>query len=65
MAKYKVYGVMTASCFLGEYEAASAQEARTKAENDPKGNWWHRLGHQCSGEVELGEIYETQAEIVI
>lgn len=62
--KFAVYGIMTASCLIGEYEANSAEEAQAKAEEDKDGNWYPSVCHQCSGEVSLGEIYETQAEEV-
>jgi len=58
--KYRVYGIMTASCLIGEYEADSEDDAKAKAESDGEANWYPTLCHQCSTEVELEEIYETQ-----
>ena len=60
--KYKVYGIMTASTVIGTYEAQTEEEATEKAENDPDGNYDPSLCHQCAHEVELGEIYKTEAD---
>lgn len=60
MAKYRVYSIATASVFLGEFEADSADEAKEKAaEESPP---CAMLCHQCADEIELGEFYEEQAE---
>ncbi len=61
MTRYKVYGVMTASVLLGEYEADSEDEAQGKADLDKEANFYPSLCSQCSHEVELGEIYKTEA----
>ena len=60
--KYRVYGIMTASTVIGTYEADSKEQAIAKAEEDKEANWGPGLCHQCAGEVELGDIYETQVE---
>lgn len=62
MAKYQVYGTMSASVILGVYEAESKEEAIKMAGEDENANWMPSLCHQCSHEVELGDIYETEAE---
>ena len=57
--KYRVYGIMTASVLIGEYEADSAEEAERMSDADPDANVWPSLCYQCSEEIELGEIYKT------
>lgn len=62
MPKYKVYSIATASVYLGEFEAETKEAAMDLAvkENPPHVS----LCHQCAGEIELGEFYEEQADIV-
>ena len=62
MKKYIVYGLMTASIKLGEYEAEDKEEAIKKAEDDPEANWTASLCWQCAGEVELGDVYEVEVD---
>jgi len=62
--RFRVYGLMTASTFLGEYDAKSKVEAEKMAEKNNKVNWNVSVCHQCSKEVELGDIYELQTEEV-
>ena len=62
MKKYRVYGIMTASVFLGEVEAECQEQAIERAESNGDLNWNPQLCHQCSDEVELGEVYEIQVE---
>ena len=64
MPKYRVYGILTGSVFLGEYKANSEEEAEKMANDDPDANWYPSLCHQCSGEIEFGDIYETEIDIV-
>jgi len=64
MAKFRVYGIATASQLIGEYEANSPGEAKQMAENDDNGNWFIGLCRQCADEVEIGDVYEVQAEEV-
>jgi len=64
MDKYKVYGVMTTNVCLGEYEASSKADAITQADRDKEAPYWPSLCHQCATEIELGDIYDTQAEKV-
>jgi len=60
--KYRVYGIMTASVQLGEYEASSAEEAKEMAEKDSSANHYPSLCYQCAGEVDLTDVYELQTE---
>jgi len=62
MEKYAVYGLMTASVKIGVYEAENKEDAIKKADKDSNANWMPSLCWQCAGEVELGDIYETEAE---
>jgi hypothetical protein len=62
--KYNVYGIMTASIFIGEYEAESQEEAEDMANRDSNANWMPSLCHQCSNEIDLGDVYKTEVEEV-
>jgi len=64
MKKFMVYGVISASVVLGTYEAENADEAMALADKDNNANWHPSLCHQCSREVDLGDVYETIAEEV-
>ncbi len=64
MKKYRVYGIMTASVLIGEYEAESEEEALDMADEDREANWNPTLCHRCADEVELGDVYDTQVEEV-
>ncbi len=64
MAKYNVYGTVGASVFLGTYEAKNEDDAIEQAEDNENANWSPTLCHQCSRELEVGDVYETQAELV-
>ena len=64
MSKYKVYGILTGSVYLGEYEAENEDAAEEMANADAEANWMPSLCYQCSGEVEIGDIYELQVELV-
>ena len=64
MKRYRVYGIMTASVLIGEYDAESEDDAIDKADDDPEACTYPTLCHQCSVEVELCEIYKTEAEEV-
>ncbi|MCP1134367.1 hypothetical protein NKT34_13765 [Paenibacillus polysaccharolyticus] len=60
MAKYRVYGVVTATKYIGEFEADTKAEAEKMAwESDEAGVsvCWH-----CSKEVEDPEIHEIVVE---
>jgi len=62
MKKYRVYGIASASTVIGEYEAESEQEAADMAANDQNADYDLGLCYQCSRKVEIGDIYEYQAE---
>jgi len=64
MPKYRVYGILTGSVYLGEYEAENKAAAEDMANEDDEANWLPSLCHQCSGEVEINDIYELQVEMV-
>jgi hypothetical protein len=60
MAKYEIYGIMSATKFLGIVEAESEEEAINKSYdelnyNDPK------LCNECTKEIELSGIYKEEA----
>jgi hypothetical protein len=48
--------------FLAEVEADTPEEAKDKAIEENPPNAW--LCHQCAGEIDLGDWYEEQAELV-
>ena len=60
--KYRVYGIITASVLLGEYDTDSKEKAEKMAEEDAKADWNPSLCHQCSEEVELGGVNSVQVE---
>lgn len=62
MPKYRIYAIASASWAIGEYEAKDAQTAKDAAHADPHADWHRSLCHQCSGEMEVGDSFETQAE---
>ena len=62
MKKYIVYGLISASKKIGEYEAKSEEEAIEMAEKDKNANWDYSICHQCSSEIEIGDMYEVHAE---
>ena len=62
MPKYAVYGIITASVKIGEYEAKNEDEALEMADFDESADWHPSLCWQCSEHVELADIYETQVD---
>jgi len=58
--KYSVYGIMTASVLIGEYEAENALEAEAKCNDDEEAEWMPSICYQCSRKIDLGEIYKTE-----
>lgn len=62
MAKYRIYGTVTGSKYLGEVEAESKEEAEEAA--------WEQLDTsvslcwQCSGEINDPEIDEVVADAI-
>ena len=64
MKKYSVIGIISASIYIGEYEAESEEAAEEMAEKDENANWSPSICHQCSGEVEVGDVYKVIVEEV-
>lgn len=64
MKKFRVFGIASASVEIGVYEAENADEAIALADEDRNANWHPSLCHHCSREVDLGDVYETEAEEV-
>lgn len=62
MPKFHVYGKVTGSRYMGEFEAESRQEAMEKADSEIGGAF--SLCHQCSGKVEDAEVEAVDAELV-
>lgn len=60
MPKYSVYAIVTGSKFLGEIEAESKEAAIQKGWDHP--DCHISICHQCSREVEVGDIYEIQVD---
>lgn len=58
--KYKVFGKIVGSRYLGEFEASSKEEAEEMALNDATCS----LCHQCSREIEDPEVVSAEAEEV-
>ena len=57
--KYHVYGTVVGSKYLGEFEAASEEEAIEKASNEA----YVSFCHQCSQECENAEVTDIVAEV--
>ncbi|MCK5307095.1 MAG: hypothetical protein KAJ73_00655 [Zetaproteobacteria bacterium] len=57
---YRVYGIITASVLLGEYDVGSKEEAEKAADADENADWNPSLCHQCSSEVELCGVNSVQ-----
>jgi hypothetical protein len=53
MPKFRVYGIVTGSKYLGEFEADDEQSAEIAAANSPQNSYG--LCHQCSDEFDLDE----------
>ena len=60
--KYRVYGIASASKYMGEFEAGSKEEAEEIAWKE--GDYHIGLCHHCAGEIDIGDIYEVQVEEV-
>lgn len=54
MPKYRVYGVITATKYLGEFEAENEEQAEEMASKVA----YVSICHQCSREIEGPEISE-------
>lgn len=62
MPTYRANATVTGSKYLGEFEAASEDEARTMAEESEAA--WVGLCHQCSSQCEDPEITEVHVDLV-
>lgn len=60
--KFRVYGVASASTLIGIYEAESAKEAENIAANDSGADVDMGLCYHCARKVEIGDIYEYEAD---
>lgn len=58
MPKFSVFGVVSATKYIGEYEAETKEEAEQMAWDDA----YVSICHQCSSEVEDPEITELIVE---
>lgn len=58
--KYRCYGSIRASKYLGEFEANSEKEARELAEKSDE--FYVSMCHQCASECEDPEIIEIHVE---
>ena len=58
MPKFRVYGIVTGSKYIGEYEAETEGEACNLAEKDA----YVSFCHKCARECDSAEIGELQAE---
>ena len=62
MPKYRTYGLFTASKSLGEVEADTPDKAREKAFET--GDSYVQICHQCSREIDLGDMYDVEVELI-
>lgn len=62
MAKFRVYGVIRATKYIGEFEAESKEQAEQMAWDSDEG--YVSVCHQCSREVEDPEIERMEVEQV-
>jgi hypothetical protein len=62
MPLYRVVGTVTASKYLGEFEADSEEEAIEMALNSEEA--YVSMCHQCSSNCEDPEIHEASAQLV-
>lgn len=59
---YSVYGTVTGSKYLGDFQATTPEEAIDMAIDSDAGHV--SLCHQCSGQCEDPEIHNATAELV-
>lgn len=62
MSKYSVYGLISASVYLGDYEAESEEAAIEMAEADDENDFNPTLCHHCSNSLDIGDVYEVNAD---
>jgi hypothetical protein len=61
MAKFNIYGIWTASKFIGEFEAETEEEAVEMAANSEENHVC--LCHQCANQVELDEYSAQEFQV--
>lgn len=61
MPKYGVYASVGATMYLGEYEAETEDEAIEMAMKNAS---TPTLCHQCSGELDIGDIIDFEADLI-
>jgi len=59
--KYHVYAAVGATKYIGKFEADSEDEAIEKAARSKKA-YAPSLCHQCSHEMDVGDLYDFSAE---
>lgn len=62
MKKYRVYGLVSATVDLGEYEAESKEDAEKMAEENTDVDWSPTLCHHCANDLDVGDVYEVHVE---
>ena len=62
MQTYTVTGHIAASIVLGTYEAKNKKAAIAMAEEDTNANWNPSICHQCSRDIEIGDIYKLDVD---
>jgi hypothetical protein len=60
--RWAVYAAVSGGKYLGEFEAATKEEALEKAGESEAA--WISLCHSCSSEVEDPQVSEMTAEVV-
>lgn len=64
MAKFVVWALAGASWEVGTYEAETAELARAMADDDENAIWEADLCHHCAGDVDVGEHFKTETDLV-
>jgi hypothetical protein len=64
MPQYKIYGVASVSKVLGVIEAPTKDDAIKIAWNDDRlcDEWYMSLCHRCANKLDIGDIYQLDAE---
>lgn len=60
MPRFRVYGIVSGTKFLGEVEANDAEAAKEQLADEA----WVNICHHCSHEIDDPQIVELQAEEV-
>jgi len=65
MPKYNIIGILSASMFCGTVVAKSEEEALSKAvEGGSAFETNVSLCNECSNQVDIGDVYKFEAELV-